>query len=170
MLIIYNGHLFFSERTGSEIGFGKEILDICLEQTTYQAQYKTLPIKRTHVYMQTGEIDISVYSYKAERNDSLYYASEVLFSSAYVLASKKDNKLKINSFTDLEPLVIGHLPGLAHTPELLKIIEQKNFLIKLPRGKVLKPCLASYWQPRSALMSCQIQKKPCFGTPSNLEY
>ncbi len=117
---------FFSDRTKDKIGLGGEVLDICLKQTNYQVEYKTLPIKRTHLYMQTGEIDISVYSYKDERNAIIHYAKEPLFTSTYALASKKDSNVTINKLDDLNNYVIGHLSGLAHTPELLKIIELKK--------------------------------------------
>lgn len=117
---------FFPERTQGEIGLGKELIELCLNQTDYQPVYKTLPIKRTHLYMETGEIDISVYSFNEKRNDIVYFAQVPLFVSTYVLASKKENNLSIKSLDDLNGLVIGHLSGLAHTPELLKIIEDKK--------------------------------------------
>ena len=117
---------FFSERTEGKIGLGKEIIEICLKRTNHQVKYKTLPIKRTHLYMQTGELDISVYSYKPERNEIVYFANEPLFISSYGLVSNKSKNLSITQLDDLNNFVIGHLSGLAHTPELLKIIESKK--------------------------------------------
>lgn len=117
---------FFSDRTEGKIGLGKEIIEICLKRTKHKVEFKTLPIKRTHLYMQTGEIDISVYSYKPERNAAVYFANEPLFTSSYGLVSNKSKNLSITQLDDLDNLVIGHLSGLAHTPELLALIESKK--------------------------------------------
>ncbi|MBA6392041.1 transporter substrate-binding domain-containing protein [Colwellia sp. BRX10-3] len=116
---------FFSDQTRDKIGLGNEILSICLKQTNYQPEYKTLPVKRTHLYMQMGELDISVYSHKTERNGFVYYGKEPIFTSTYTLASKKDKKIAINKLDDLNNYIIGHLSGLTHTPELLRIIDHK---------------------------------------------
>lgn len=117
---------FISEQTYDKAGLGTEILDTCLKQTNYQFEYKTLPIKRTHMYMQTGDLDISVYSYKNDRDSIVYYGKEPIFTSTYALASNKDNKLDIQKLDDLNNYVIGHLSGLTHTPEILEIIESKK--------------------------------------------
>jgi polar amino acid transport system substrate-binding protein len=116
---------FFTQPSNEQLGFGKEILNICLNQNSYLYQYKTLPIKRTHIYMQTGELDVSIYSYKKERNAYMLFAEEPIFTSVYGIASKKSSNLKIEKFDDINNYTIGHLSGLAHTPELLDIIAKK---------------------------------------------
>ncbi len=129
---------FFSDRTEGKIGLGKEIIEICLQRTNHQVIYKTLPIKRTHLYMQTGELDISVYSYKPERNEIVYFAKEPLFVSSYGLVSNKSKNLSITQLDDLDKLVIGHLSGLAHTPELLAMIESKKLKHEVTIGHSLE--------------------------------
>lgn len=116
---------FFSNIKKGQQGFGKEILNFCLSQHGYSYQYKTLPIKRTHTYMQMGEIDISIYSYKKERDMYVHFGKEPIFTSTYGLMSKKEDNIKIEKFDDINKYTIGHLSGLTHTPELLELIKQK---------------------------------------------
>lgn len=117
---------FFPKLEKGKAGFGKEILNRCLATLNYQQQFKTLPIKRTHLYMSTGELDISVYSYKKSREAFVIYGKEPIFITEYGFASKKSDNLTINQLSDVTRYTIGHLAGLAHTPELTQIIEQKK--------------------------------------------
>ena len=64
-------------------GLAKEVINLCLQGIGSQAKYQELPVKRTHHFMEVGEIDVTVYSYKEERNEILYYSKEVLFNSEY---------------------------------------------------------------------------------------
>lgn len=129
---------FFSTPIPPELGFGKEIINICMKNTAYQPRYKTLPVMRTHLYMQTGDIDVSVYSYTNERNAYVYYGKEPIFSTSYALASKKDKNIVINNFSDLDNYTIGHLSGLTYTPEILKVINDKKKLQEVTTGYSFK--------------------------------
>lgn len=59
--------LFFVEKPSSFVGIGKEVINSCLHKMNHRAKYIQLPIKRTHHFMENGEIDIAVYAYKLER-------------------------------------------------------------------------------------------------------
>ncbi|MDG1752658.1 MAG: ABC transporter substrate-binding protein [Thalassotalea sp.] len=118
----------------NDIGLGKEIISHCLSQNDFQFQYKNLPIKRTHLNMQSGELDISIYSYKKERESYVIYGSEPIFFSNYGFASKQRDNIEIDKLEDIKQYQIGHLAGLAHTKELMKIIEDKITLNQVTIG------------------------------------
>ena len=105
-------------------GIGKTVLTHCLNRLGYNFRYNNLPIKRTHFYMQTGELDITVYSYQAAREDAVIYGKEPLFISSYGFAVRADNGIQITTLDDLTPLRFGHLAGLAHTPQLNQKLEE----------------------------------------------
>lgn len=117
---------FLTSLEKGQIGFGKEILQKCLARMNYTIAFKVLPIKRTHLYMETGELDISVYSYKADRESFAVYGAIPIFISEYGFASKKSDNLIINKLSDINNYTFGHLAGLAHTKELNQLIEQKK--------------------------------------------
>ena len=52
---------FFFSSNSSLPGIGRELLDICLAEQNYAVSYISTPIKRTHHYMESGEIDINIY-------------------------------------------------------------------------------------------------------------
>ena len=132
---------FYSTPIPPELGFGKEIINVCMKRTHYQPRYKTLPVMRTHLYMQTGDVDISVYSYTRARNAYVHYAKEPIFSTSFALASKKDKNIVINKLDDLHNYTIGHLSGLTYTPEVLKVIEDKKQLQEVITGYSFKALL-----------------------------
>jgi len=148
------------------IGLGKDIVNLCLKRMDYQVDYHKLPIKRTHHFMEVGEIDISVYSYKEKRNEILYYGKETLFDSEYGFVVRADSDIEINNLKDLTPYVIGHLAGLTYTPELKSIIDNKikideaitgyslqamfsQLLADIPRFQIMANSKISlYWQAK----------------------
>lgn len=117
---------FLPKLEKNQIGFGKELLNQCISRLNYDIQYKVLPIKRTHLYMQAGELDISVYSYKKERESFVHYGKEPLFISKYGFASKKSDNLVLENIEDVKKYTFGHLAGLSHTPELTDILRLKE--------------------------------------------
>ena len=116
---------FLIEGESSLKGIGKEILNNCLTINNYRPDFVKLPIKRTHYFMKQGDIDLTVYSYKQEREAFLYYSKEALFKTDYGFMVRANSNLVIESLEDLTPLRVGHLAGLSYTPELLKIINDK---------------------------------------------
>lgn len=115
-------------------GIGKTLLNLCATSLGYQFEYQHLPIKRTHAYIKSGKLDVVVYSYKSSRSEFVHYGKEPLFFTEYGFVTKAGNDIEINSFDDLESLSIGHLSGLAHTPELMKIIEEKKVKNQVREG------------------------------------
>ena len=108
------------------LGVAKETLNYCLKDSNYDLKYLNLPIKRTHYYMSNGGLDITIYSHKKSREDFLYYGKVPIFSVNYGFVAAKNRNFKITRISDLKPLVVGHLSGLSHTPEVLSIIEEKK--------------------------------------------
>ncbi len=107
-------------------GIAKEILNICIAKQNYKINYKNLPVKRTHLYMQSGELDISVYSYKRDREEYVVYGKEPIFKIEYGFASSAVDNIQINQLSDIRQYRFGHLAGLSHTPELMEIVEEKR--------------------------------------------
>lgn len=104
----------------------KDIIRLCLDPAKYAISYVNLPIKRTHIFMQKGTLDVSIYSYKVEREEFVHYSSVPLFTSEYGFATRKDSDIQVNSLEDLEPLRIGRMPGLTHTLAVMAIIDEKR--------------------------------------------
>ena len=113
---------FFPGQRQPQPGLGKALLNHCLTQLGYNFRYNNLPIKRTHYYMQTGELDITVYSYQAAREDAVVFGKEPLFISSYGFAIKAGSGINVSQATDISTLKFGHLAGLAHTPELNTVL------------------------------------------------
>ncbi|XPF94616.1 substrate-binding periplasmic protein [Colwellia sp. RE-S-Sl-9] len=124
---------FFSNHEKGKMGLGKEILTTCINELNYEVHLKYLPIKRTHYYMKSGDIDISVYSYNEKRKGFVYYGNEPIFTSQYGLVTKRSDNIKIEKLNDIKPYIFGHLDGLTHTKEIQDILE-----VKQARGEVSK--------------------------------
>ncbi|MGJ8678924.1 substrate-binding periplasmic protein [Paraglaciecola sp.] len=124
----------FPEQNSQYVGIGKEVLNTCLAETNYQMTYVPLPIKRTPLYMKNGRLDVSIFSYKKERETFLSYGKVPIFRTEYGFAVRADSDIKVNSLDDLAPHVIGLLAGLSYTPELMAIIEKKRQLGEVTDG------------------------------------
>ena len=123
-------------------GLAKDVINLCLQRIGHEAKFHELPVKRTHHFMEVGEIDITVYSYKEEREKILHYGKEVLFNSEYGFMVRANSGIKIDKLDDLSPYVIGHLAGLSYTPELKKIIDDKAEIGEVVIGYSLKAMFA----------------------------
>ncbi|MGS2720746.1 substrate-binding periplasmic protein [Paraglaciecola aestuariivivens] len=132
-----------SESTDSNLqGLGKDIINQCTSEQGYQTSYLHLPIKRIVVFMQSGQIDLSIYSYKKHREAFLTYAKVPIFETEVGFVVRKDSNISIDSLEDLAPLRMGHLAGLTHTPELLAIINHKRLTGELSEGHHLDAMFA----------------------------
>jgi hypothetical protein len=58
-------------------------------------KYIKLPVKRTHLYMRSGELDISLYSLKKEREAFVVYLKVPVFTTEYGFAVRSDSKLTL---------------------------------------------------------------------------
>jgi len=159
---------FFIDSTVDDqpIGLAKEMLNYCVVAQGYQIKYKRLPVKRTHHYMTTGDIDITVYSYKKSREEFLFYSHEPLFITDYGFMVRADSNIKVTELKDILPLRIGYIEGVSYTPELLKIIHEKELkgqassgyslvamfaqlLAKTPRFDIIADAKSTfYWQAK----------------------
>jgi polar amino acid transport system substrate-binding protein len=117
---------FFPALENGQVGFGREVINLCLAQIKYEPNYRLLPLKRISRYMESGEIDITTFSYKETREDFLYYAKEPLFVTEYGFASKKGDDVEINTVDDIKNYTLGDLAGLGHTPKISKILKDKR--------------------------------------------
>jgi ABC-type amino acid transport substrate-binding protein len=117
---------FFIGDTKKQLGLGKELINTCLTKMNYRPEYHRLPIERTHQLMEKGEIDLTVFSYLESRKSILYYSTEPLFITDYVFMVRAESDIVINKLIDITPYRIGYLAGLTYTPELLKIIIDKD--------------------------------------------
>jgi polar amino acid transport system substrate-binding protein len=148
---------FFIENPGHthKLGIAKEILNHCIAKSGYKTNYIGLPIKRTHYYMESGILDITVYSYKKDREKILKYSSEPIFSSEYGFLVKADSKIVIDKVSDVLPYQLGHLAGLTYTPEYMNIINEKMALKEVTTGQSLEAMFNQLLapQPRFELMA-----------------
>ena len=135
-------YLIANPETPDMPGLGKDIINHCAAKYQYHMRYFLLPIKRISLYMQHGEIDLNIYSYKEYREEFLVYSKVPIFNTEIGLVVRADSDIKIHSLDDLIPLRIGHLAGLTHTPELLAIIEKKRKAGELSEGHSLDAMFA----------------------------
>lgn len=118
---------FFIRKSSTGLpGFAREVLDYCLPKVGYVARYEWLPVKRTYQYMQQGKLDLAVYSKKPEREPYIQYSSTPMFSSELGFAVRSDFKPDGLELADVKPFRFGYLAGLALTPELNELLEQKR--------------------------------------------
>ena len=128
-------------------GLGKDIINECLASRNYRVNYIPLPIKRISLFMQNGNLDFSIYSYKKEREAFLVYSKVPIFTVEVGFMVRADSDIKIDSLEDLALLRIGHLAGLTHTPEILDIINQKRVVGDLSEGHNIDAMFAQLLSP-----------------------
>jgi ABC-type amino acid transport substrate-binding protein len=133
---------FFAEAKSDLSGLGKDILNECLLKNNFTIEYLKLPVKRTYRYMQSGELDISLYSFKKEREEFVVYGKVPVFTTEYGFAVRADSDIDIQKIEELKNLTIGHLAGLSHTPEISTIIEQKRINGQLTEGNSIDAMFA----------------------------
>ena len=116
---------FFKGARYQPIGFAKEVLKQCLPQTGYKARFIYHPIKRMRTYMESGDIDLHIYSYKPSRESFLIYGQEPLFKTSYQPFINKKAPFEIQSIEDFKGLRIGHLQGLKYSKDYYQYIEEQ---------------------------------------------
>lgn len=166
---------FFIGEKAPQQGLGKELLNLCIQQIGYKIEYRRLPIKRTHVYMEHGDIDVTVYSYRKTREKFLLYSKESIFRSNFGFMVKANSGIVINDLKDLAPFKIGRLAGLSYTPELMAIIKNKEaknqvvtgynsvsmfsqLLAQVPRFDIIANSKSTfYWQAKALGVSEKVK-------------
>lgn len=112
----------FSEPNKGREGLGTDILKRCTEPLNYRLFYETFPVKRTHLFMQRGLLDVTFYSYKSSREEFVRYGNEPIFVSEYGFLAPANSGFDVNSLDDVYSLSLGLLAGLSYTPELMEVI------------------------------------------------
>ncbi|MDE3271843.1 substrate-binding periplasmic protein [Pseudoalteromonas sp. G4] len=116
---------FFKGERYQPIGFAKEVLKLCLPKTGYQARFAYHPIKRMRNYIESGKIDVHIYSYKPTRESFLNFGKEPIFKTSYKPFINKKSPFEIHSIEDFKGLRIGHLQGLKYSTDYLRYLESK---------------------------------------------
>ncbi len=106
---------FFKGESYQPIGFAKEILSICIPKTGYEAKFNYFPIKRMRYFIEKGDLDVHIYSYKPSREEFLIYAKEPIFKSSYRPFVHRKTPFTIQQLRDFDGLRIGHLQGLKYS-------------------------------------------------------
>jgi polar amino acid transport system substrate-binding protein len=117
---------FLDQKQTGQPGLARELLTLCINKPLYDVHFMQLPIKRTHHYMQTGQLDLAVYSFKPEREDFVWFGKEPMFHSEIGVAVKRDFIQPLKNEVDLEPWRIGYLAGLGLTPTLAVLLAGKK--------------------------------------------
>jgi len=108
------------------IGFGKEIIEICVKESGYDPDFKPISIKRMYNSMKMGSSDINIFSHKDERDEFVYYSKEPLFKAQYKPFVRKTSKITINKIEDFDQLRLGHLSGIKYSPKFFEYIEKRK--------------------------------------------
>jgi polar amino acid transport system substrate-binding protein len=116
---------FFKGRENAPKGLGKELLEACIPKTGYEYRFSHLPIKRMWGSIQSGELDINIFSYRPDRESMLHYGKEPIYTASYRPVVRASSKLSIESIQDFRGLKLGHLAGLKYSPEFLSYVEGK---------------------------------------------
>jgi polar amino acid transport system substrate-binding protein len=117
---------FFEGKTDSPPGIGKELLQRCLPAVGRRGAFVPHPIKRMRRNMETGELDINVYSYEPDRESFLLFGKEPIFVSEYRPVVRVDSPIRITKIADFEGLRLGYLSGLVYSPEFKDYVEKRQ--------------------------------------------
>jgi ABC-type amino acid transport substrate-binding protein len=117
---------FFAGKADAPEGFAKELLKPCLEQAGYGHKFEFYPVKRMYSYLETGKLDIALFSYKKSREALVEYGREPIFSSGYWPIVRADSDIRIESLSDFDGLKLCHLAGLRYSKEFLEYIKKRQ--------------------------------------------
>lgn len=117
---------FFEGKTDGPPGIGKELLQRCLPAVGRRGVFVPHPIKRMRRNMETGELDINVYSYEPDRESFLLFGKEPIFVSEYQPVVRADSPIRITKIADFEGLRLGYLSGLVYSPEFKDYVEKRQ--------------------------------------------
>jgi ABC-type amino acid transport substrate-binding protein len=96
----------------TEQGLAREILGICAEEVDKTANFDMYPIRRMFKYMERGDLDLNIMSFKPDRLATLDFGKELVFENSYVVWTRRSLNKRITSIQDLDSLTIGQLVGL----------------------------------------------------------
>ncbi len=107
-------------------GFAKELLLHCFAENKVRAIFRHVPIKRAQKELESGALDVNVFSRDERRESFLAFGSEPLFTSEYRPFVRAGSTIKIQKMDDFKGLKIGNLGGLVYTPEFMKLLESQE--------------------------------------------
>lgn len=116
---------FFAGKKDLPQGIAKELLKLCIPGT-YNYSFKFFPVKRMYAYLENGQLDMALFSYKKQRTSFLVYGKEPLFSSSYRPVVLQGKNIRINSIKDFDSLRLGHLAGLKYSKDFFEYIEKRK--------------------------------------------
>jgi len=117
---------FFSGNTDEPAGIGKELLERCLPNTGYKYEFNHLPIKRMWQGIQSGDLDINIFSHRPGRNQFLYYGKVPIYTASYRPIVRSKSPIEIGAIDDFDTLALGHLAGLKYSPDFLSYVEKRT--------------------------------------------
>ena len=117
---------YFADKPDKPEGFAKELLKMCLPATGYKFIFKYYPVKRMYSYLEKGEIDLAIFSYKESRESFVMYGREPLFSSGYRPIVLAGSGVDIRSLGDFDKLKLCHLAGLQYSDSFHEYIENRK--------------------------------------------
>ncbi len=107
-------------------GMARELLEMCIPKTGFDYKFTFYPVKRMYAYLEKGEIDVAVFSYKTSRESFVIYGKEPIFSSGYRPVVRAGENIEIRSIRDFDDLRVGHLIGLKYSEKFLAYIEKRE--------------------------------------------
>jgi polar amino acid transport system substrate-binding protein len=117
---------FFGSIPNSLPGAAKEVLTACLPRTGLPFTFQHFPLVRMTANMQSGALDVAVYSHKVERETSLHYGDEPLFAEAYRPIVRTDSEIVIRQISDFDRFRLGHQAGLVYSDEFSRYIQARQ--------------------------------------------
>ncbi len=132
---------FFKGKSQGLPGFGREVLAHCIPKTGFKVQFTFYPVKRMYAYLEKGEIDLALFSYKKSREEFLHYGREPLFISGYRPVVRADSGIQIQSISDFDGLKLGHLAGLKYSRDFFSYLEKRRAKGTLVTGTTGDSCL-----------------------------
>ena len=117
---------YFKSKSEHLPGFAREILGHCIPQLGFQPEFTFYPVKRMYAYLEKGELDIALFSYRKSREDLVYFGQEPLFVSGYRPVVRAGSHIRVQSLSDFDALKIGHLAGLKYSKDFYSYIEKRR--------------------------------------------
>lgn len=117
---------FFGGAPSGPPGVAKEILTMCLPRAGLPFAFQHFPLPRMTASMQSGALDVAIYSRKPERDAYLVYGSEPLFSETYRPIVRADSTIRIERISDFDRLRLGHQAGLVYSDDFFRYVQARQ--------------------------------------------
>lgn len=114
---------FFGGRDGGPHGAAKDMLEMCLPATGRRTVFRNFPIKRMRRDIESGDLDVNIYSYEKTRDSYVFFGTEPIFRSSYQPVVRADSTITINRISDFDALKLGHQEGLSYSPAFKAYVE-----------------------------------------------